>query len=67
MIPGIDGAQVVKELRLRLGDAAPHVALITASQVPETVLSELGVVAYLQKPFSIEDVVALVQKFAPRK
>ncbi|MFH1574484.1 MAG: response regulator [Acidobacteriota bacterium] len=64
MIPGADGAQIIRELRSRFGDQSPRVALVTANEIPGEVLSELGVVAYLQKPFTLESIVALAKKYA---
>lgn len=66
LLPNTNGARVIRELRSRLGDYTPRVVLMTGNAVSEEVLSELGVVAYLQKPISIESIIALAKKYAVR-
>jgi CheY-like chemotaxis protein len=64
MLPDMDAVRIVHELRGLLGGQTPHVVLMSGDAVPAKVLSELRIVAYLQKPFSIESVAALAKKYA---
>lgn len=64
MIPGMDGKRVMGLLKDRLGDAAPPVILVTASWLPNDMLSEIGAAAYLQKPFTVEHILSLVGQYA---
>jgi len=61
-MPVLDGASVVKELRAR-GESVPIVLMSAALDLAARA-SELGVPAYLSKPFSDVDLLSVIERFA---
>jgi CheY-like chemotaxis protein len=64
-MPHCNGAQVLKELRSRLGDETPPVVIVTGSIASEHLTSLGGAVAVVDKPFRNEQIVALAERYAP--
>jgi CheY-like chemotaxis protein len=61
-MPGLNGIEVLRQLRQRKGDMA--VVIVTATTQPhyETVAEELGISAYLRKPFDVEEVESITRR-----
>ena len=65
MLPGIDGLTLTRRMRER-GDRTP-VILVSAREVAamQQAAEEANVDAYLAKPFSHDELLALVRRFLP--
>ena len=63
-MPGMDGLQLAKEIRNRLGSAVPTVAL-TAASTTKAALQEAGVSGLLRKPFDLDDIIECIARYAP--
>jgi len=63
-MPGMDGLQLARELRNRLGSAVPTVAL-TAASTTKAALQEAGVSGLLRKPFDLDDIIECIARYAP--
>ncbi|HYR03416.1 MAG TPA: response regulator [Syntrophobacteria bacterium] len=61
-MPGIDGIEVLRQLRERRGDTA--VVIVTATTQPqyEIMAEDLGISAYLRKPFDVEEVESITRR-----
>jgi CheY-like chemotaxis protein len=61
-MPGLDGIEVLRQLRQRRGDTV--VVIVTAATQPhyETMAEDLGISAYLRKPFDVEDVESITRR-----
>lgn len=66
MMPGMNGAEVVENIRRVLRDAAPPVVLVTGMDNPEELAATVGASAYLRKPFDMDDFVHTVQRVVDR-
>jgi twitching motility two-component system response regulator PilH len=66
MMPRMDGEAFLMRMRVQLGDAAPPVALLTASSQRTDVARRHGVAAALDKPFELDDVRELVDSLVQR-
>jgi CheY-like chemotaxis protein len=66
-MPHCNGAQVLKELRQRLGDASPSVVIVTGSVSSQQLVSLGGAVAVVNKPFRNEQIVELAEQHAPAR
>jgi DNA-binding response OmpR family regulator len=66
MLPGIDGLEVTRQLRLRSSDVP--VLMLTARDAPPDVVAGLdcGADDYLTKPFSFEELLARIRAFERR-
>ena len=60
-LPVLDGAAVTDRLRAVYGEPPP-IILITADDRPEEGTRRVGAVAYLRKPFDLDDLVAMVRR-----
>lgn len=67
MLPGMDGLQVLRELRA--GRSGVHVLILTAKHSVEDRVRglQLGADDYLQKPFSFDELLARVQALVRRR
>lgn len=65
MMPHMDGEELLLELRARLRDRMPPVALISAAYSRNEVARRADVDATLPKPFEIDDLRDLAARFAP--
>jgi len=63
MMPGMEGEELLMELRRRKGMASIPVILISASAMRATVAERLKVEASLAKPFDTEELRQLVASF----
>jgi CheY-like chemotaxis protein len=61
-MPGITGAEVVDQMRRQLDEALPPLVLVTGREDAPSIAQQLGAVAYLQKPFDVDQLVALVTR-----
>jgi two-component system response regulator PilR (NtrC family) len=61
-MPGINGIEVLKRLRRERIDTA--VVIVTATTQPhyESAAEDLGVTAYLRKPFEVDEVETLTRR-----
>ena len=62
MMPGMNGAEVVANIRRVLKDAAPPVVLVTGMDNAEELAATVGATAYLRKPFDMDDFVHIVHR-----
>ncbi len=62
MMPGMNGAEVVDNIRRVLKDTAPPVVLVTGMDNAEELAATVGATAYLRKPFDMDDFVHIVQR-----
>lgn len=62
MMPGMNGAEVVQNIRRVLMGAAPPVVLVTGMDNAEELATTVGATAYLRKPFDMDDFVRIVQR-----
>lgn len=60
-LPLVDGEGVAAGLRARHGEGVPIVVLTADGRAPEKA-RRVGAIAFLRKPFDIEELVALVAK-----
>jgi DNA-binding response OmpR family regulator len=60
-LPAIDGAAVAGQLEAMLGDLPP-ILLITADTRAESKARRIGAYACLQKPFNLDDRLALIRR-----
>lgn len=63
MMPGMEGEELLIELRRRKGSASIPVILLSASAMRRTIAERLRVEASLAKPFDIEELHQLVASF----
>lgn len=64
MMPYLDGEELIVELRSRLGERMPKVALVSAAYSRAEVARRAGVDATLPKPFELADLRDLAVRFA---
>jgi two-component system alkaline phosphatase synthesis response regulator PhoP len=64
MMPHIDGEELVAELRVRLRDRMPKIALVSAAYTRIEVGRRMDVDAVLSKPFEMSDLRDLAVRFA---
>lgn len=61
MMPGMNGAEVIQNIRDRLQDMMPPVVLVTGMENPEKLAVSVGAAAFLRKPFGVDEFVDAVQ------
>ena len=61
-MPGMNGWEFVREFRARHGRAAP-IVVVTAAENARARAEEIGADGWLAKPFDLDDVVSVVQRF----
>lgn len=64
LMPGLNGAEVVKAIRGAMPQAAPPVILVTGLANARELAAEAGASAYLRKPFDVDALVQLVDSLA---
>ncbi len=64
IMPGVDGAQVVKILHSSLLGRSPSIVMVTGTHLPDNVREALGIDDYLPKPFELDRVVSLAEKYS---
>jgi two-component system response regulator VicR len=62
MMPGINGAQVVHNIRRALMNATLPVVLVTGMENAEELATSIGAAAFLRKPFDMDDFVHTVRR-----
>lgn len=67
LMPGLNGAQVVQQIRDLMQDAAPPVLLVTGLSNAKELAGQVGAAAYLRKPFDMDDFVHLVERIAVKR
>jgi DNA-binding response OmpR family regulator len=67
LLPGLNGAQVVERIRGAMPDRAPPVILVTGLSNARELAGKVGADAYLRKPFDVDALVNLVNRFADRQ
>lgn len=63
LMPGMNGAQVVKRIRDVVPHSPPPVILVTGLSNARELAREVGADAYLRKPFDVDKLVSLVDGF----
>lgn len=63
-IPGLGGEEVTKTLKLDLDTSKIPVILVSAQHDLQAVAQRIGADAYLMKPFDLDHLLVLVQKFS---
>ena len=68
MLPGVDGIEVLREIRADPALQGVGVVVVSAWQSPEDVARALdsGADSFLPKPFRVEDVLSIAEKLAGR-
>jgi DNA-binding response OmpR family regulator len=61
-MPGMNGWEFAREFRARWGRPCP-IVVVTAAENARRWAEEIGADAWLAKPFDIDDVLALVERF----
>jgi CheY-like chemotaxis protein len=56
MMPKMDGEELLRNLRARLGEAMPPVVIVSASYQRTELSREPGVVVAIPKPFDLDDI-----------
>ncbi len=64
-MPGMDGLEAVRALKRDPATAGLPVILLSASVSPSQTAAEIGVSAFLSKPFSPRDLAAAVKELLP--
>jgi DNA-binding response OmpR family regulator len=64
-MPVMNGWEFAREFRARHGRAAP-IVVVTAAENARLRAEEIGADGWLEKPFELEDVVAVADRFARR-
>jgi CheY-like chemotaxis protein len=64
LMPGLNGSQVVDQIRVALPAGAPPVVLVTGLSNAKELAEQSGVAAYLRKPFDVDDFVRIVDRLA---
>jgi CheY-like chemotaxis protein len=64
MMPGMNGAEVIQNIRSALADATPPVVLVTGMDNAEELAARVGAAAFLRKPFDMDEFVDAVQRVA---
>jgi CheY-like chemotaxis protein len=64
VMPGLNGGQVVEQIRHAIPSATPPVILVTGLPNAKELASAAGVDAYLRKPFDVDAFVQLVDRLA---
>jgi CheY-like chemotaxis protein len=62
MMPGMNGDEVMQNIRLALADGTPPVVLVTGMDNAEELASRVGAAAFLRKPFDMDEFVGAVQR-----
>lgn len=64
-MPIMDGITMLREVK-RLGIGPKHIFIISAEELDELLLQELGVTEYFQKPYiSVQQITLAIQKIFP--
>ena len=63
LMPGLNGAQVVEQIREIMPDRPPPVILVTGLSNARELAGKVGADAYLRKPFDVDKLVSLVNQF----
>ena len=66
-MPNVNGPQVLRSLRDRMGSEAPAVVWITGTVSPDSLTGAPGAVALLQKPFDDDDLQEVIDVFGHKK
>ena len=61
MMPGMNGAEVIEQIRKALPGAALPVVLVTGMDNAHELASQVGARAYLRKPFDMDKFVSVVR------
>ena len=64
IMPGVDGAQVVKILHSSCLSRRPSIVMVTGTHLPRNVKDALGIDDYLSKPFELDRIVSLAEKYS---
>jgi CheY-like chemotaxis protein len=64
LMPGLNGAEVVEQIRDAMPSALPPVVLVTGLSNAEQLAGEIGADAYLRKPFDVSAFVQVVDRLA---
>jgi DNA-binding response OmpR family regulator len=62
MMPGMNGAQVIRQIRNALSDDTPPVVLVTGMDNAKELAVSVGAAAFLRKPFDMDDFVNTVRR-----
>ena len=65
MMPGMDGIEVLRQIRNNSETKETPVIMVTAKGASTSILNaqELGVVDYIIKPFELKELLALIKKY----
>jgi DNA-binding response OmpR family regulator len=64
LMPGLNGSQVVEQIRAAIPISTPPVILVTGLSNAKELAEEAGVAAYLRKPFDVDAFVRIVDRLA---
>jgi DNA-binding response OmpR family regulator len=64
LMPGLNGTQVIQQIRSSMSPNAPPVILVTGLSNARELAEEAGADAYLRKPFDVDRFVQVVGKLA---
>lgn len=64
LMPGLNGDQVVRQIRDAMKDDSPPVILVTGLSNARELAAKAGVDAYLRKPFDVDTFVRLVDRLS---
>lgn len=67
MMPEMSGWEVAAALRAHARTRAIPIILLSARRDLGRTAAEVGAVAYLEKPFDLDDLLALVRRYAPAR
>ena len=60
LMPGLNGGEVVEQVRSRMGQQAPPIILVTGLSNARELAEMVQADGYLRKPFDVEDFLRLV-------
>lgn len=66
LMPGLNGAEVIEQVRAAMPGGAPPVVLVTGLSNAKELARETAADAYLRKPFDVDTFVKLVDRLAAR-
>jgi DNA-binding response OmpR family regulator len=62
LMPGLNGAEVVQQVRNRMGQQTPPVMLVTGLSNARELAEKIQADAYLRKPFDVDTFVELIDR-----
>jgi DNA-binding response OmpR family regulator len=66
VMPGLDGAAVIAQLRERLSNQLPPLVLVSGRPEVRELARQVGADGYLYKPFDVDELLSLVSRLGGR-